>query len=272
MPKAKFRFDPAGEEVYDLMRSVIEERFPEIRALEPELRICVLMASNDGEVFKPCLKHHGAAAVALVRKSKPQDRAQDGPDVYIEIDQNCWNERSERGRAAILAHEIRHIGFKRDKGGEVKRDIYERPVIRLLPDDWMLTGFRDVVEWYGEDAVEYQAVRSVAEVVHPLCQLRLPFLDGEGGGEDAKQEHQTTGTPKAVTDETFAALISVGRSEQQAREFIDHISDGGQSFNTVSEMVEAIYLARDASPPTISVQQSTPEKPPRRKAEMSAAV
>ncbi len=186
MSKSAMRFDPAPDEVYDLMRSVIGERFPEIRDLQPELRITILMASNGGEVFVPALKHHGTPAVAMIKRSNAEDRALDGPDILIEIDQNRWDERGERGRCAILAHELRHIEFKRDKGGVIKYDAYDRPQIKLVPDDWTLTGFRDVAEWYGEDAAEVQAVRNVVETIQAVHQLDLPFMDA-----DSQQEAET---------------------------------------------------------------------------------
>src|SRR5262249_43515530 len=96
-------------------------------------------------------------------------------DLYIFIDANRWEESSERRRAAILSHELRHVDFKLEgakNGGGIKYDVYDRPVIKLVPDDWVLTGFSDVCEWYGEDAVEYQAARGVRK---KLVQLGLPF-------------------------------------------------------------------------------------------------
>lgn len=180
MARAKVKYEEAMPDVYVLMEQVINEHFEEIRSVEPPLKITVLMAGNGGESNEPCLKHHGAACFALIRRSKPQDRAQNGPDVYIEIDENRWEESNERRRMAVLAHELRHVEFKLDKGGGVKRDIYERPVIRFVPDDWTLTGFEDVCEWYGEDAVEYQCVR---EVHGKLAQLGLSFMSAEDMAE-----------------------------------------------------------------------------------------
>lgn len=178
MAKAAVKFVPAEQEVHDLAASIIEKRFPEIAACDPPLQIAILFADNGGKVFRPALKHHGAACVAKISRVKPEEKAQGGPDVRISIDLNRWEERSDNGRAAILAHEIRHIKLKRERDGKtLKRDIYDRPAFVFVPDDWMLTGFRDVCEWYGEDAVEYQAVRDVHSV---LVQLGLPF---EGGGE-----------------------------------------------------------------------------------------
>jgi Holliday junction DNA helicase RuvA len=44
-----------------------------------------------------------------------------------------------------------------------------------------------------------------------------------------------------VIRDTFAALVSVGHSESQAREAIDRALAGKKKFKTVADVIEAIY-------------------------------
>ncbi len=47
--------------------------------------------------------------------------------------------------------------------------------------------------------------------------------------------------PDVIRD-TFAALVSVGHSESQAREAIDRVLTGKKKFKSVADMIDAIYL------------------------------
>jgi Holliday junction DNA helicase RuvA len=60
---------------------------------------------------------------------------------------------------------------------------------------------------------------------------------GEANGELASAE------PDVIQD-TFAALVSVGHSESQARQAIDRVlaSAGKKKFKSVADMIDAIYL------------------------------
>jgi Holliday junction DNA helicase RuvA len=46
--------------------------------------------------------------------------------------------------------------------------------------------------------------------------------------------------PDVIRD-TYAALLSVGHSETQAREAIDRVISGKKKFKSVADMIEAIY-------------------------------
>jgi Holliday junction DNA helicase RuvA len=57
---------------------------------------------------------------------------------------------------------------------------------------------------------------------------------------------ETNGTPEAaepdVIRDTYAALLSVGHSESEARQAIDRVMTGKRKFKSVADMIEAIYL------------------------------
>jgi Holliday junction DNA helicase RuvA len=56
---------------------------------------------------------------------------------------------------------------------------------------------------------------------------------------------QSNGAPENaepdVIRDTFAALLSVGHSESQARQAIDRVLSGKKKFKSVADMIEAIY-------------------------------
>ena len=50
-----------------------------------------------------------------------------------------------------------------------------------------------------------------------------------------------TAEPDVIRD-TYAALLSVGHSESDARQAIDRVLAGKKKFKSVADMIEAIYL------------------------------
>ena len=71
-------------------------------------------------------------------------------------------------------------------------------------------------------------------------------------GEDAEAETaaRVNGTPENaepdVIRDTFAALLSVGHNESQARQAIDRALVGKKKFRTVADLIDAIYKNREA--------------------------
>jgi Holliday junction DNA helicase RuvA len=57
---------------------------------------------------------------------------------------------------------------------------------------------------------------------------------------------ETNGAPEVaepdVIRDTYAALLSVGHSDSEAREAIDRVMTGKKRFKSVADMIEAIYL------------------------------
>ena len=65
------------------------------------------------------------------------------------------------------------------------------------------------------------------------------------GAEDGTP-HQANGVPDNaepdVIRDTFAALVSVGHTESQARQAIDRVLTGKKKFKSVADMIDAIYI------------------------------
>jgi Holliday junction DNA helicase RuvA len=66
-----------------------------------------------------------------------------------------------------------------------------------------------------------------------LAPLGTPAALGNGEEENAE--------PDVIRD-TYAALLSVGHTESQARQAIDHVLAGKKKFRSAADMIEAIYL------------------------------
>jgi holliday junction DNA helicase RuvA len=69
------------------------------------------------------------------------------------------------------------------------------------------------------------------------------------GADGAKEDAATTNGQAAdaepdVIRDTFAALLSVGHSESQARSAIDRVLTGKKKYKSVADMIDAIYQHR----------------------------
>jgi hypothetical protein len=228
-------FSEADDDVLNLMSDLITDFFPDIVRCDPPVRIAVLMAENaDG----PALRKWGGNAAAMIKKSAKEEKPDpDAPDVRILIDAKTWEGLSDVGRKALLAHECQHIDIPWGSDGKTpKTDDYGRVKVRLRPDDWILTGFRRVAEWFGEDALEVRSIRAVQE---RLRQAMLPFgrddqsaaaaraaeLDrepgeGEGDGGLSPEISSVTlsvmgGKPVTLGPKEFDAIGKAGKALRQ---------------------------------------------------------
>ena len=90
---------------------------------------------------------------------------------------------------------------------------------------------------------EAMAERIVAKLRRKVGKFAL-IVGSEGGAEATAA--QTNGVPDNaepdVIRDTFAALLSVGHNESQARQAIDRVLMGKKKFKSVADMIDAIYL------------------------------
>ena len=205
----------ADRPTLDLLATVIRRYHHDLGPTEAGVTFAVLMATHrdkDGDpTGKPAVKHGGTPAAAVIRVNRLADRMQGMADLTILVDAERWDGLTAGQREALLDHEVEHVVLQRDKrSGAVKRDDLGRPVVKLKPDEFALTAFGAVVERHGRDALEYQAVRAVAERFE---QLLLGFEDGEGGGESVAEsadagEVDDTDAAATMADQDDAAWHS----------------------------------------------------------------
>lgn len=147
-------------------------------AWHPDLRVNgvrVQMIFAETEDGSPAVKHHGYPALATVRVVPLKDRITKGYDAEMLVDRAFWNLAGERGRLALIDHELSHIEVKkreekppkgtRRKPGEpvplvVCLDDLGRPKLKLKKGDWNPgDGFGDVVARHGDAASEFEDLR-----------------------------------------------------------------------------------------------------------------
>ncbi len=113
-----------------------------------------------------------------------------------------------------------------------------RELARLIQDQdvKMLATFPGIGEATGERIVAKlrRKVGKYALIVEPAG------ARGEAGAAAESNGHADPADPDVVRD-TFAALISVGHSESQARQMIDKALGGKKKFRSVADMIDAIY-------------------------------
>lgn len=68
--------------------------------------------------------------------------------------------------------------------------------------------------------------------------------DPSGGGSPARSNGQEPHAEPDVIRDTFAALLSVGHNESQARQQIDRALSGKRKFKSVADLIDAIYQAK----------------------------
>jgi Holliday junction DNA helicase RuvA len=92
---------------------------------------------------------------------------------------------------------------------------------------------------------EATAERIVAKLRRKVGKFAL-IVGSEPGPLAATTDKGANGAPENaepdVIRDTYAALISVGHSESEARQAIDRVLAGKKKFKSVADMIEAIYL------------------------------
>jgi hypothetical protein len=170
-------YTPALSDVIEFVAAVWLDKFPETYNLSPRPTLSILMAESDKE-DKPSLKHHGYPAAAIISITSPEERVSGGTDLRLRIDSHDWERMNNRRREALIAHELLHIQVATVPGEDTTpvTDDYGRPKIKLRMHDWEVGGFSQIVDWYGDDAIEKQTVNEINE---RLSQMVLSFMDAD---------------------------------------------------------------------------------------------
>ncbi len=134
-----------------------------------EVTIEVLFAVSDKT---PALKHHGQPALAIIKPMSQKDRAAGSADARLIVDEDRWEELTERQRNALLDHELQHLKLARAEDGSVKRDDCGRPKLKTRHHDMEIGIFEDVIERHKEHAIES---RSFAAMQKVFTQMHFPW-------------------------------------------------------------------------------------------------
>ncbi len=150
-------YTKAGEDVMSIVRDVMDKHHSHLVALE--LRVGVILVESEDD--EPAIQVHGSPAAAKISRVPLKRRLFMPLDVVIEVDQSVWDELSDPQQQALFDHELSHVVVKKKRNDLIDFDADERPKLMLVPDDWVLSGFRDVVERWGADALEAQAISNL---------------------------------------------------------------------------------------------------------------
>jgi hypothetical protein len=123
---------------------------------------------------QPAIKNRGYPIAAQIQITSLSDRVRGLADAKLTIDHFFWDKLPEASKLALIDHEVTHLILAMDDDGP-KRDDFGRPMLKIRPHDWELTGFVDVVERHGEAAVEMRSLRAFRHE-----QLSLFCPDGLG--------------------------------------------------------------------------------------------
>jgi holliday junction DNA helicase RuvA len=89
---------------------------------------------------------------------------------------------------------------------------------------------------------EATAERIIAKLRRKVGIFTLIVEAEPGSGTTNQSNGVVENAEPDVIRDTYAALLSVGHSESQARESIDRVLTGKKKFKSVADMIEAIYL------------------------------
>jgi hypothetical protein len=124
----------AGDEVREELNYVMEKYHQPL--FDAGVSIDLLKAFSGSEEDPVPLRHHGYAALALVRICSLKDRVKGCSDAEIVLDGVKCDEWSTDELRAILDHELTHLDLCYDKKtGKLVRDDISRPKLKIRLHD-----------------------------------------------------------------------------------------------------------------------------------------
>ena len=88
---------------------------------------------------------------------------------------------------------------------------------------------------------EATAERIVAKLRRKVGKFALIVGQDTAAGSAPETNGEAEHAEPDVIRDTYAALLSVGHTESQARQAIDRVLSGKKKFKSVADMIEAIY-------------------------------
>jgi len=162
MPKTYTKAKP-DDDASKIVFDTIDKNYKDLQ--ETDVKIAVIFvepALDDNGVPKaPAIKFAGVGAAAKIKVESPENRALYKADARLLIDKHGWDDLTHEQQCALIDHELCHLVVCRDSKGMVVQHDDLRPKLRTRPDDWLINGFREVVERHGSAAIDYQNVKAI---------------------------------------------------------------------------------------------------------------
>jgi len=167
----------ADRDVRGLVQTVMQRYHPAL--VFAEVRVDVLMARHVGDGDAPAVLLHGYPCAAIIGAQNAKARALGMGDVLITVDLVSWDSLDDRGRMALIDHELMHIEVLADGGGTLQvaknednpdgppdvfgrpsLDLNDRPRLKMRLHDWQIGGFNAIAHRWGDEALEVRNVHS----------------------------------------------------------------------------------------------------------------
>lgn len=154
-------FQTAGKGVDDIIARVMRQYHEELTKEGVTIHaIFAARINKHGEEFR-ALKKDGHNVAAKIQITSLQDRTRNIADAKLTIDRKAWNSMHDNMKLALVDHELAHLKVAHSRptkrngyDDSPKRDDLNRPMLKIRPHDWVLTGFADVAKRHGESSVE----------------------------------------------------------------------------------------------------------------------
>jgi hypothetical protein len=132
---------------------------------------------ENGDALRPAVTAGGYQALGVCRIINQRDRAKGNGDVEIAIDGDWWDNAEHEERCALMDHELNHIELVLTDGGELKRDVSERPKVKIRKHDRQFGWFDEVASRHGRHSIEHkQAASMLKPDAKQTYQLEFPIL------------------------------------------------------------------------------------------------
>lgn len=151
-----------ANEAQQLVQTLLKTTFKELRAAGVTVSVLAAYAPQDkyGRPKGPALKHRGRPAAATIEINSARDRTDGKADCTLTIDGDKWDSYPDRRKEALIHHELTHLVV--DDG---KEDAAGRPKLLMRQHDIEIGIFKDTINAYGTDAIDYDHVKGVADYV-----------------------------------------------------------------------------------------------------------
>jgi hypothetical protein len=173
MPKKVFENGTTQD--YTRLRRVMHIYHHELEDVGARFCLTFVKAFDNDDEPVTALKFAGGTAIALVRLVNLEKRLRVPFEAEIKIDSFLWEEKTEREKDAILDHELAHVKVVTDAHGQPLTADDNRPKLKLVPDDIVITGMLSVIQHFGRDAGEYQSLsRAMEAAAATLAEMLAP--------------------------------------------------------------------------------------------------
>ncbi len=153
------RYIDCDEDLVEVFMKVLEERFPQYGHLTFKLVYDLKKRINKGNVVLASIE----VASPKIKYFSRDDRALDGYDYVLIVDQKVWQLAAPKDRERVISHELRHV-FIDDKGntkiiGHEINDFYQELKLNSDDPEWARKLATIVVDVYDQEKELIKAER-----------------------------------------------------------------------------------------------------------------